>query len=51
MIGAMEVRDGGRGEGLLAKRMGEVNGGQWRRDISDKLSTIVSGCGHESDGG
>lgn len=64
VIGAMGLRVVGRGEGLLGKRMGEVNGlkgasagsvssrgetyGQFSREISARESTIMSWVGHES---
>ncbi len=46
VTGEISLRVGGRVFSRLGKRMGEVKGGQLRRDISARQSTMVFVVGH-----
>lgn len=46
VIGEIWLRVGGRVFSRLGKRMGEIKGGQLRRDISARESTMVFVVGH-----
>ena len=51
MIGAIADRLGGRVFVAMGKSIGEISGGQLRRDISASESTIVEVLGHGRLGG
>ncbi len=51
MIGESAVREAGRVVWARGKRIGEMKGGQLRRDISARLSTMVFVLGQASEGG
>jgi len=51
VMGESAVRDAGSVVWASGKRIGEMKGGQLRRDISARLSTIVLVLGHAREGG
>ena len=50
-MGDKAVREGGRVVWARGKRIGEMNTGQLRRDISARLSIMVFVLGQASEGG